>query len=152
MIVRSQARALVLQCLYELDFTGHSFEQILDAHVVGKAPAESVTNYAMRMPPRGMEFVRMLGGAVEQHLAELDALAAKFALEWPLDQISAIDRNVLRIAICEMLFTGDAPDKVVINEAVELAKLFGGDSSPRFVNGVLGAVVAQKTAQRKTAA
>ncbi len=151
MTVRSQARALVLQCLYEMDFTDHPFEQIFLAHKDRVMVDDGEPNFD-DLPPQGESFARSLGTAVEERLEELDALATKYAPEWPLDQISAIDRNILRIAICELLFTKDAPTKVVINEAVELAKKFGGDSSPRFINGVLGAVISQHETQQKTAA
>ncbi len=151
MTVRSQARALVLQCLYEMDFTDHPFEQVFSAHKDRIMVDDGEPSFD-DLPPQGESFARALGTAVENRLEELDALAAKYAPEWPLDQISAIDRNILRIAICELLFTKDAPVKVVVNEAVELAKKFGGDSSPRFINGVLGAVISQHETRQKTAA
>ncbi len=152
MTVRSQARALILQCLYELDFTDHTFDHALNAHVEGAIVDDGEPNYGLHLPPKGVAFARSLGSAVEERLDELDALAAKYASEWPLDQISAIDRNILRLAICELLYTKDAPGKVVINEAVELAKKFGGETSPRFVNGVLGAVISQSESEQKTVA
>jgi N utilization substance protein B len=77
------------------------------------------------------------------HQAELDALIQDNAPEWPLDQVAAIDRNILRMAVFEFVIDGNTPVKVAINEAVELAKLFGSDSSGRFVNGVLGAIVSK---------
>ena len=152
MTVRSQARALVLQCLYELDFTDHTFEHALSAHVEGTIVDDGEPNYGLGLSPKGIKFARTLGTAVEKRLEELDTLAAKYAPEWPFDQISAIDRNILRLAICELLFTKDAPGKVVINEAVELAKQFGRDTSPRFVNGVLGAVISHRESHEKSAA
>jgi N utilization substance protein B len=76
----------------------------------------------------------------------LDVLIARYAPDWPVDQIAIIDRNVLRISIYEMLMRDDTPIKVAINEAVELAKKFGSDSSSRFVNGVLGSLVSQEMA------
>jgi N utilization substance protein B len=78
------------------------------------------------------------------HAAQLDRVVAELAPEWPVDQIAVIDRNVLRIAIYELLFDSDTPPKVAINEAVELAKMFGSDSSPRFVNGVLGSLATRE--------
>lgn len=79
----------------------------------------------------------------------VDMLISRFAPEWPLDQIAVIDRNILRIAIYEILLDGNTPIKVAINEAVELAKLYGSDSAPRFVNGVLGTLTEQTDALRE---
>jgi N utilization substance protein B len=75
----------------------------------------------------------------------LDRLIGRYAPEWPVDQIAIVDRNILRMAIYEILHRADTPTKVAINEAVELAKEFGSDSSGRFVNGVLGSLVATET-------
>jgi N utilization substance protein B len=91
----------------------------------------------------GVEFASNLVHGVIQHLAEIDKLIARYAPEWPLDQMAVIDRNVLRIAIFEFLIDGRTPIKVAINEAVELAKTYGSDSAPRFVNGVLGTLADQ---------
>jgi N utilization substance protein B len=79
----------------------------------------------------------------------LDGYIARYAPEWPVEQIAIIDRNILRIAIFEILARSDTPLKVAINEAVELAKTFGSDSAPRFVNGVLGTLAAKETAAAK---
>ncbi len=79
-------------------------------------------------------------------LNEIDSIIRKHAPAWPVEDLAAIDRNILRLAIYEIMFSDETPKKVSINEAVELAKLFGADNSPRFVNGVLGSVLnAQKT-------
>ncbi len=91
-----------------------------------------------KMPDEGQAFARVLVQGVLENKAHLDQLIGTFASEWPVEQMSIIDRNVLRIAMFEFLIDGETPPKVAINEAVELAKLFGSDSSPRFVNGVLG--------------
>lgn len=72
--------------------------------------------------------------------SELDQLITKYAPEWPLEQIAVIDKTLLRAAVYELMFTEDAPPKVIINEAVELAKTFGSDNSAKFINGVLGSV------------
>ncbi len=86
-----------------------------------------------------MRFLRWLIAGVLANQADLDALIARYAPEWPVDKLAVIDRNILRLALFEMVSPdSDAPPKVVINEAVELAKTFGSDSSSRFVNGVLG--------------
>ena len=121
----------VLQALYEVDMANHPAGEALDRRLQDQplpAPAE--------------EFARHLLAGVLAHRQQLNALIEKYAPEWPLDQMALVDRNILRIAIYEL---GDAsldtPAKVAINEAVEMAKSFGSDSSPRFINGVLGALI-----------
>jgi N utilization substance protein B len=86
----------------------------------------------------GAEFTSKLTQGVAEYQAKMDAVIARFAPEWPLDQMAVIDRNILRMAIYEFLIDGETPVKVAINEAVELAKTYGSDSAPRFINGVLG--------------
>jgi transcription antitermination protein NusB len=93
--------------------------------------------------PAGREFARSLVTGVLQHTAELDALIEKSAPNWPLDQMSSIDKTILRLAIFEILFDNRVPLKAAINEAVELGKRFGSDSSSRFINGVLGTVASE---------
>jgi N utilization substance protein B len=129
MKARRRARALALQGLYELDYTQHSVEYALGCRLREHPLPETATTFAFHL----VEGVRY-------HLSELDRVLAELAPEWPVDQIAVIDRNILRIAIYELLFDSDTPPKVAINEAVELAKTFGSDSSPRFVNGVLGSL------------
>ncbi len=85
----------------------------------------------------------MVLGTLESE-AEIDILVAKSAPEWPIDELAVIDRNILRLSIWELLIWGETPVKVAINEAVELAKLFGSDSAPRFVNGVLGTLAERR--------
>ena len=124
-----KARALALQTLYEVDSVGHGMEETL-AHLLSDAglPGESIT------------FIRELVGGVIHNRQEIDQKIKQFAPAWPVEQISVIDRNVLRLAIFEILFDNKIPVKVAINEAVELAKTFGSDNSARFVNGVLGSI------------
>ena len=129
MKARRRARSIALQGLYELDFTQHSPEYALGCRLKDYPLPESATS-----------FVFHLVEGVVDHAADLDHVMAELAPEWPVDQIAVIDRNILRIAIFELLFDPDTPPKVAINEAVELAKMYGSDSSPRFVNGVLGSV------------
>jgi N utilization substance protein B len=133
MKVRHRARVIALQALYEIDCASHPPALVIERHL---QDAE--------LPEAGEEFARNLAQGVIEHLASLDQLIARYAPEWPVDQIAIIDRNILRIAICEILFRQDTPVKVAINEAVELAKAFGSDSSGRFVNGVLGTLVAKE--------
>ena len=94
------------------------------------------------LPEEGERFASHLVSGVTANKARLDELIGRYAPEWPMDQMAAIDRNILRMAIFEFLLDGQTPVKVAINEAVELAKMYGSDSSARFVNGVLGSLVA----------
>jgi N utilization substance protein B len=94
----------------------------------------------VELTPELEEFVRSIVFGVLPLTVSLDLAIAKYAPEWPFDQIAAIDRNILRIATWEFAVDGETPVKVAINEAVELAKLYGSDSAPRFINGVLGSL------------
>ena len=126
---RTRARSLALQVLYELDIANHP-------------PADVFKERLEEMPLQDdhAEFARKIVFGVLPLRQNLDQLISKYAPEWPLDQIAAIDRNILRIAFWEFAVFRETPLKVAINEAVELAKLYGSDSAPRFVNGVLGAL------------
>jgi N utilization substance protein B len=130
--VRHRARVVALQTLFEVDIAHHDADAVLQQRFAAKP-----------LPEAGCDFVRTLVQGVLEHREELDALIQGNAPEWPLDQVSIIDRNILRMAIFEFVIEGSTPVKVAINEAVELAKLFGSDSSGRFVNGVLGTIVSQ---------
>ncbi len=126
-----RARAIALQTLYEVDSVGHDITGTLARLLVnGELPEENAT------------FVRELVSGVIQNREEIDQNINNFAPAWPVAQIPVIDRNILRLAIFEILLDNKVPVKVAINEAVELAKTFGSDSSARFVNGVLGSVSA----------
>ncbi|MEO5886465.1 MAG: transcription antitermination factor NusB [Anaerolineales bacterium] len=126
---RTRARALALQVLYEVDIANHPPADVFKSRLE-EAP---LTNDLS-------EFARQIIFGVLPLTNNLDLLIARFAPDWPLDQIAAIDRNILRIALWEFAVLRETPIKVAINEAVELAKLYGSDSAPRFVNGVLGAL------------
>ncbi|MBO9367660.1 MAG: transcription antitermination factor NusB [Chloroflexi bacterium] len=126
---RTQARSLALQVLYEVDLSHHSPAEALQ-HRLEETP----------LPPSLAEFARQIVLGVHPVAKDLDRVLAHFAPEWPMEEIAAIDRNILRIACWELTMT-DTPIKVAINEAVELAKSYGSENSPRFVNGVLGSVV-----------
>lgn len=128
---RRKARAIALQALYEIDTTRHDAAEVLGRFLAGEGLSED--NNA---------FVRQLVNQVTQHREEIDQSIKRFAPSWPVEQLSAIDRNILRLAISEILFDNRVTIKIAINEAVELAKKFGGESSSRFVNGVLGSVSA----------
>jgi N utilization substance protein B len=129
--VRRRARAVALQVLYEFDSVGHDVESAL-AHLLAESGLSG----------EDAAFSRGLVGGVIQNREEIDKHIRKFAPAWPLEQIPVVDRNILRLAIFEILLDNSVPVKVAINEAVELAKKFGSDSSSRFVNGVLGSVSA----------
>jgi N utilization substance protein B len=126
---RTRARSLALQVLYEVDIANHPPADVFKSRLE-EAP---LTNDLS-------DFARQIIFGVLPLTTNLDLLIARYAPEWPLDQIAAIDRNILRIALWEFAVLRETPIKVAINEAVELAKLYGSDSAPRFVNGVLGAL------------
>jgi N utilization substance protein B len=129
--VRRRARAVALQALYEFDSAGHDAETAL-THLLAESG----------LAGEDANFTRGLVGGVIRNKEQIDKHISKFAPAWPLEQIPIVDRNILRLAIFEILLDNNVPVKVAINEAVELAKKFGSDSSSRFVNGVLGSVSA----------
>ena len=124
---RTRARSIALQVLYETDLSTHPPGDVLQTRL---EEIELAADLA--------EFARSIIFGVLPLRRDLDHMIEKYAPEWPLDQIAAIDRNILRIACWEFAISRETPVKVAINEAVELAKLFGSDSAPRFINGVLG--------------
>ena len=129
---RHLARTLAMQTLYEWDFNGRKENDLRNRL------GENLRQFAPDFDDGG--FAEAIVEGVIKHSAEIDALIVRYAPEWPLDQITIVDRNVLRIGIFELKFAPDIPPKVAINEAIELAKGFGGESSGKFVNGVLGAI------------
>jgi len=128
---RRKARAIALQALYEIDSVGHDVEEVVTRFLAEEWLSEE--NDA---------FVRELVSKVIQNKEKIDHNIKKFATAWPIEQIPVVDRSILRLAIFEILFDNKVSVKVAINEAVELAKKFGSDNSPKFVNGVLGSVSA----------
>jgi N utilization substance protein B len=126
---RHKAREVALQALYEIDAVGHK-------------PDESIKRILSRIEINEdvSEFATELVNGVISNREQLDQNIRDFAPAWPLDQISIVDRNILRLAIFEILQDNKIPVKVAINEAVELAKTFGSNNSSRFINGVLGSV------------
>ena len=128
---RRKARSVALQALYEIDSVQHDPEETLK-HLQREADL-SEENFG---------FARELVEGVVRYKEKLDAQIHRYASAWPIEQIAVIDRNILRLAIFEILIDNKIPVKVAINEAVELAKNFGGDSSSKFINGVLGAISA----------
>ena len=126
---RRKARTLVLQALYEVDSTGHEPEEVVSHLLVEEGLSEENAN-----------FTRELVSGVIQNKEKIDDYIQSFAPAWPVEQIPVVDRNILRLAIFEILINNKVPVKVAINEAVEIAKTFGSDNSAKFVNGVLGSV------------
>lgn len=126
---RHLSRTVAMQTLYEWDFNGK------------KSSIEELAKHNIDQLAPGLEdptFIHDLLSGVEKHLDDLDKVIVETAPEWPLDQITIVDRNILRLGIYELVFAKEVPPKVAINEAVELGKTFGGESSGKFVNGVLG--------------
>ncbi|PJF44249.1 MAG: transcription antitermination factor NusB [Phototrophicales bacterium] len=162
---RHLARTATVLALYELDATNNDPETVLiaytqmnvaelDARVEAYRELSALESFSHKKKKKKngekatikafneaevQMFQRLMKGAMH-HREQADSLIATYAPEWPTDQIASVDRAILRVAIYEMLYE-DVPIKVVINEAVEIAKLLGGDSSPRFINGVLGSIV-----------
>jgi N utilization substance protein B len=132
--VRRKARAIALQALYEVNSVGHDVEKVLSYLLAESGLSEE-----------NAAFARGLVSGVLQNKEKIDQHIKNFAPLWPVEEIPVVDRNILRLAIFEILLDNSVPVKVAINEAVELAKTFGSDSSPRFVNGVLGSVSALAT-------
>ena len=126
---RRKARTIALQALYEVDSVGRQAEVVVERLLVEAELSEE--NNA---------FVRGMVSGVVQNKDEIDCSIRRFAPAWPVEQIAVIDRNILRLAIFEILFDNKVPVKVAISEAVELAKSFGSENSAKFVNGVLGSV------------
>ena len=126
---RRKARELALQALYEVDSAGHEPEEVVD-HLLSEEG----------LPEENANFTRELVSGVIQNREKIDENIQNFAPAWPIEQIPVVDRNILRLAIFEILIDNKVPVKVAINEAVEIAKAFGSDNSSKFVNGVLGSV------------
>jgi N utilization substance protein B len=126
---RHLSRTIAIQSLFEWDFNEKK-EELKDI------VKNNIQQFAPNMEDTA--FVYELVDGVVKNLPEIDAIIVKTAPEWPVDQVSLVDRNVLRLGIYELMFLKEVPPKVAINEAVELAKTYGGESSGKFLNGVLG--------------
>ena len=133
------ARVLALQVLYEVDMTSHTWQSSLRAHAAATDASKRVMDFAARI------IVGVLGS-----LDKLDRLIKAHAPAYPVNQLAPIDRTVLRLGLFELLPGTTVPPKVAINEAIELAKGFGGEGSPRFVNGVLGGALKDLASMIKT--
>lgn len=130
---RSIARRIAVQIMYEVDSADHPVGEVLSNQLSYHQP-----------PTKSSKYVTELINGILEHYRKIDRIIRHFAPEFPLSQVALVDRNVLRIAIYELAIDKRAPERVVIDEAVELAKLYGAEGTPRFVNGVLGAVVSEK--------
>jgi len=129
--LRRRARTVALQSLFAEDMKGSQTETSL-GWLLEEDP----------LPAKYQAFAKELLAGIDDRKAELDQTILHYAPAWPVAQLPAVDRNILRIALFELKYHGDTPHKTAINEAVELAKTFGSDSSARFINGVLGSVMA----------
>lgn len=133
---RHLGRIIALQTLYEQDFRLECEDKKFKLDdVLGR----NIARYRETIDDK--EFIEALVRGTDSKVKEIDAIIAPVAPEWPIDQIARMDRVILRMGTYELLFAKDVPPKVAINEAVELAKAFGGDNSSKFVNGVLGTVL-----------
>lgn len=127
---RRSARKTTLQILYEVDTVGHNWEEVTE-RVLGN----------IKLGLDNKSFVRNLIKGVMDNKSKIDILISKFAKSWSTEQMASIDRSLLRMSVYELMFDASLPPKVVINEAIELAKGFGGDNSSKFMNGILGALL-----------
>lgn len=135
---RTRARGTALQVLYEIDLVGHPVGVALENRL-----AESDLESRLQI------FASSIVTGVFPIIPQLDHFIAEHAPEWPLDQVAIVDRNILRIALWEIAVDDQTPIKVAINEAVELAKIYGSDSAARFVNGVLGSLADRQNELRQ---
>ena len=158
---RRAARRLALTALFEIDSVGHLPGTVVDellTHAdrlrLGQVddaldPEDAAALAFADLGTEGADYLRWLVSGVVRNLVALNGMIVKYAPEWPVDQLAIVDRNILRLALYEIgAQDSDTPPKVVINEAVELAKVFGSDSSPRFVNGVMGSALEEARQQK----
>ncbi len=142
---RHLGRIVALQTLYEQDFRLECGDKSFD---LDEVLSRNIDRYSEQIDDK--EFIVDLVKHVKRNQKKIDDIIRPIAPEWPIEQIARVDRIVLRIGTCELLFQDQAPPKVAINEAVELAKAFGGDNSSKFVNGVLGTVLRNSEGTDKT--
>lgn len=128
---RHLARTIAMQLLFMWDFNGKTID-------IEKVIKNSFTYFVPKFNDN--EFTTILVRGVLNNIKEIDKYIVKYATEWPLEHITTIDRNILRIGVYELLMVNEIPARVAINEAIEISKIFGGESSGKFVNGVLGAI------------
>lgn len=143
---RHLGRIIALQTLYEQELRQEAGDKNFSLSTVLE---RNIARYSEMISD--MAFIRQLVNGVNKQATKLDATLQPVAPEWPIDQIARMDRIVLRIGLYELENEADVPPKVVINEAVELAKAFGGDNSSKFINGVLGTLLRQREESTKAA-
>ncbi len=129
---RHLARIIAMQILFEWDFNNRSQK-------LGEVIERQLNEYAVGLEEE-RAFIEQLVRGVTKHISEIDGIITHYAPEWPINKITVIDRNILRLGIYELRFAREIPPKVAINESIEIAKTYGGESSGRFINGVLGAI------------
>ncbi len=151
MKLRTKSRCLALQILFEKDVTDHPLDVIIQDRWDLEFPSEEFHEFLEKEIQKGKstesevissikEFTMAIVSGVIPCIPQMDEIIAKHAPEWPIDQVAVIDRNIIRVALWEFAIAECTPVKVAINEAVELAKMYGSESTPRFVNGVLGSL------------
>jgi N utilization substance protein B len=128
---RHRGRVIALQALFELDAVGHAPAEAVDRIIEDRDVVPAIRQFALELVT-----------GVSEHRGRIDDVIQKAAPAFPLDQIATVDRNILRLAIYEIVIDNKVPMRAAINEAIELAKEYGGDNSPKFINGVLGSVSA----------
>lgn len=141
---RHLGRIIALQTLYEQDFRRDCADKTFD---LTKVLARNVGRYKDMVEDQ--DFINRLVHGVDKRTTELDELLQPIAPDWPMSQIARMDRVVLRMGAFELIYEKDTPPKVVINEAVELAKGFGGENSSKFINGVLGTLLKQRSGEKE---
>lgn len=127
---RRQLREIAFQTIFQVDVGKNDLEVSL---------SERINENDMN--ERDQAFCRNLVIGTVEKLPEIDGLIEKYALEWKIERMSSVDRNILRLAVFEMLYSSETPKKVALNEAIELAKVFGSEESPKFINGVLDGII-----------
>jgi len=132
-VKRREAREAALKALFAVDLGKIPLERVL-AEVLAEWP----------LPPPYEAFARELAAGTLRHRAEADEIIEQLAVDWTVERMAAVDRNILRLAIYEILHRPDIPDSVAVNEAVELAKKYGEEESPKFINGILGELVRRR--------
>ncbi len=136
MAQRHLARTITLQTLAEWDFNKSILRSKID---IEKITQRNLKEFAP-IDFEGKEFAESLTKNVLEHIERIDSYIKKYAPQWPINQITLVDRNILRLGIFELVLSKETPPKVAINEAIEIAKAFGGNTSGKFINGVLGAI------------
>ncbi len=134
---RREARELALKVLYARDIGKNDPQEIMELLF-----AEGETEQKIQ------DFCRVLVGGVLENLQAIDLLISKYATDWPVERMAAVDRNLMRIALFEFYFSGSVPGAVAVNEAIELAKNYGSEESPRFINGILGNILKEQSPSR----